>query len=337
MRGRFFRRAVLLALVLVLPAIFGLASLISAAADRLGLGGSLRPLPVLVIVFVAAAVGRSLFGTMRHFVSPLGAVMEAADQVADGDYSVRVNESGAPPIRALARSFNTMTTRLQDADRVRRELMADVAHELRTPLSVLQGRLEGLTDGVYPLDRAELARLLDQTQVLSRLIDDLRTLALSDAGALRFEPEATDVPALIRDVLTSLEAQARERSVRLLMREPMPSVTLDLDPVRLREVFTNLVANGLQHTPPGGTITASIADTVEQVTIEIADTGRGIAPADLARVFDRFYKGGDSRGSGLGLAIARSLIIAHGGTIDVSSQLNEGTTVTVRLPRHREQ
>ncbi len=336
-RGRFFRRAAIGIVTLLLLATLGVVSVTSTLATRLGLNGSLAPLSLLVIVFVAMAIVRVFFATMRHFASPLGAVMDAADRVADGDYSVRVPDSGAPPIRALARSFNTMTTRLQDADRLRRDLMADVAHELRTPLSVLQGRLEGLIDGVYPHDQAELVRLLDETQVLSRLIDDLRTLALSDAGVLPLEPETTDISASIRDVLQSLQPRAHEKSIQLGVREPAPPMTIEVDPVRIREVLTNLVSNALQHTPSGGRVTAVVRETPDEVTIEVSDTGPGIGPEELARVFDRFYKGQDSRGSGLGLTIARSLVIAHGGTLDASSRLNEGTTMTMRLPRHREQ
>ncbi len=176
-------------------------------------------------------------------------VMDAADRVAGGDYTVRVTESGPPPIRALAYSFNTMTARLAGADRLRRDLMADVAHELRTPLSVLQGRLEGLLDGVYPKDEAQLAQLLEETHVLSRLVEDLRTLALSEAGALPLQKESTDIVALARDVVRSMTGSGASVDVRA-----PHAVIIDLDPVRIREVLTNLLSNAIRHTPADGRV-----------------------------------------------------------------------------------
>ena len=140
--------------------------------------------------------------------------MDAADRVAAGDYSVRVGEYGPPPIGALAHAFNTMTARLENHDRQRRELMADVAHELRTPLTVMQGKVEGLIDGVYPLDDGQLKDVLEETHVLSRLVEDLRTLALSESGALKLQKESTDVDALARDVVDAFEGEASESTRR---------------------------------------------------------------------------------------------------------------------------
>jgi signal transduction histidine kinase len=259
--------------------------------------------------------------------------MEAADRVADGDYGVRIEESGAPPMRALAHSFNTMTERLQNADRVRRDLMADVAHELRTPLSVLQGRLEGLLDGVYPRDERQISQLLDEAHVLSRLIDDLRTLALSDAGALPLQMEPTDLVSLTQDVVRSLQPEATRKSVVLRVAASTESVVLDLDPVRMREVLTNVVANALAHNPSGSVVTLSVREGTDGVAATVTDTGRGMPPEDVARMFDRFAKGAGSRGSGLGLTIAKGIVTAHGGEITASSHPGEGTTVTVTLPR----
>ena len=163
---------------------------------------------------------------------PLGGVMDAADRVAAGNYDVRVVEHGPPSIRALARAFNTMTARLQDSDRLRRDLMADIAHELRTPLTVIQGKLEGLIDGVYPRDDTEMQLLLDETRVLSRLIEDLRTLALSEGGALKLQREPTDIAGLARDVARVLGDAASER--RLLGEIE-----------RAHAAFTELVENAI--------------------------------------------------------------------------------------------
>jgi signal transduction histidine kinase len=234
-------------------------------------------------------------------------------------------------VRALAHAFNAMTERLAQADRQRRDLMADVAHELRTPLTVLQGRLEGILDGVYPRDDAQLAALVDETHVLSRLIEDLRTLALADAGALRLEREPTDVAALVRDTVQGFEPDAARQGVTLVVA-PGGAAVIDLDPVRIRQVLANLLSNALRHTPPGRSITVSVEAGADGIAVAVADAGDGIAAEDVPLIFDRFYKGQASRGSGLGLTIAKRLVVAHGGQIRASSRPGAGTTVSFTLP-----
>ena len=296
-------------------------------AERLSPSGRaaiIAPLLVLAVAFVLTHLAvrtRGLARTLRE-------VMDAADRVAGGDYSVRVTESGPPPMRALAHSFNTMTERLAGADRLRRDLMADVAHELRTPLSVLQGRLEGLLDGVYPKDEAQLAQLLEETHVLSRLVEDLRTLALSEAGALPLQKESTDIVALAHDVGRSMTGSGAPVDVRA-----PHAITIDFDPVRIREVLTNLLSNAIRHTPADGRVSVTVDDRSDRVVVTVTDTGEGVAPQDVGRLFDRFYKGAESRGSGLGLAIAKGIVTAHGGEIQASSRLDEGTTIEFWLPR----
>jgi signal transduction histidine kinase len=270
---------------------------------------------------------------MRRIASPLHAVMDAADRVAEGDYGVRVQEYGPPPIRALAHSFNTMTERLQNADRLWRNVMADVAHELRTPLSVLQGRLEGLIDGVYPRDDRQLGELLEETHVLSRLIEDLRTLALSDAGALTLQKESTDLVELVHEVVRSMTPEADQKSVLLSAVASTETAVVDIDPVRIREVLTNLLSNALRHSATGSPVSVSVKETSRSMTVIVRDAGEGMSPEEVARIFDRFYKGPASRGSGLGLAIAKSIVTAHGGDIRASSEPGRGTTVEFTLPR----
>lgn len=332
-RARFFRRVAVAAFMLLLLAVSGAFALAWIVTTRFGLAGWAAPIPVFLVILGAAILLTRAFGAMRHFASPLRAVMEAADHVAEGNYTVRVREQGPPPMRALAHSFNTMTERLQHADRQRRDLMADLAHELRTPLSVLQGRIEGLVDGVYARDDDQLLQLLEETQVLSRLIEDLRTLALSDAGVLELHRETTDLVSLLRDVVRSFDAVADARGVSVSVSEPAAAITLDVDPLRMRAVFTNLLSNAVRHTPAGGAVTMSLSSSEERVSIAVKDTGEGMPAEDVARMFDRFYKGSTSRGSGLGLTIAKNLVTAHGGEIAASSQVGEGTTVTVTLPR----
>jgi signal transduction histidine kinase len=331
-RTRFFRRVALAGLVAVALALSAIFAAAWMTAYRFGFTGAAAAIPILMVLFAAGMILTVMFGAMRRFASPLSAVMDAADRVAEGDYGVRVQECGPPPMRALAHSFNTMTERLQNADRLRRDLMADVAHELRTPLSVLQGRLEGLLDGVYPRDDRQISQLLEETQVLHRLIEDLRTLALSDAGALQLQMESTDIVGLVHDAVRSMNAEATRKSVALKVTTSTETAVLDLDPVRIREVLTNLLANAVRHARTGQTVTVSIRSTNDGVRVSVTDTGEGMPSEELGRIFDRFYKGSTSRGSGLGLTIAKGIITAHGGEIRASSELGKGTTVEFTLP-----
>ncbi len=214
----------------------------------------------------------------------------------------------------------TMTGRIRAQDRLRRQLMADVAHELRTPLAILQGRIEGLIDGVYPRDDARLGGLLDETRHLSRLVEDLRTLANAEAGALDLQKEQVDLGELIRDAAASFEG------VAVHVPDDLPPI--EADPVRIREVLLNLLSNAVR---AGGAVAVHAAVEGKRVVLRVADKGSGIPAEELPRIFDRFQKGRDSRGSGLGLAIARNLVLAHGGTIHAESRVGEGTTITVTL------
>ncbi len=310
-----------------------ITSMFAAGWLTAGAPGAAYTAVVSLLLFGVMAVTVLVSGSMRRFATPLHAVMDAADRVAEGDYAVRVQEFGAPPMRALAHSFNTMTERLQNADRLRRHVMADVAHELRTPLSVLQGRLEGLIDGVYPRDDHQLGELLDETHVLARLIEDLRTLALSDAGALPLQKEPTDLVDLVSDVVRSMKPEADRKSVSLSTSSSTGTAMVDLDPVRIREVLTNLLSNALRHSAAGGSVSVSVSDANGNVAVRVRDTGEGMSSAEVSRIFDRFYKGEGSRGSGLGLSIAKSIVTAHGGTIRALSEVKKGTTIEFRLPR----
>ena len=216
-RGRIFRRRVALLALTVLVVLAGtMAAMVWLALRNLAAtGGSSIGAVMTIAVLGAIPVALALVLAVRHVGLPFGTIMEGADRVAAGDYTTRVPEHGPPPMRALARAFNTMTERLQNHDRLRRDLMADVAHELRTPLTVIQGKLEGLRDGVYPRDEQQLTALVEETHVLSRLIEDLRTVALSESGALKLQKESTDVGALARDVVDAFEGEASERGVTL--------------------------------------------------------------------------------------------------------------------------
>ena len=235
-------------------------------------------------------------------------------------------------MRTLARAFNSMTAKLEVQDRQRRDLMADIAHELRTPLAVLQGRVEGMLDGIYPRDEGQLAAVLQDTRMLARLVEDLRTLAHTESGTLALQKEPTDPAILVNDTAASFAGEAVEHRIQLDV-DAAPNLPLvDIDPVRIREVLTNLISNAFRHTPAGGRVTVGVTTQSNKLVMTVRDTGAGIPIDDLPRVFDRFYKGHGSRGSGLGLTIARNLVAAHGGDIRAESAEGKGTTITVTLP-----
>jgi len=224
-----------------------------------------------------------------------------------------------------------VTGRLESQDRRRRRLLADIAHELRTPLSVIQGRLEGMIDGVYPQDAAQIGQVLGETRMLTRLVDDLRTLAQSESGTLTLQKEPTDIAIIVADVIDSLTAQASAQRVTFRFDAPHDLPIVSVDPLRVREVLVNLIVNALNHTPADGVISIVVRAAADRIVATVSDTGTGIAAEDLPRIFDRFYKGPSSRGSGLGLAIARDLVVAHGGEIRAESRPGHGTTMTFSL------
>jgi two-component system sensor histidine kinase BaeS len=292
-------------------------------------------LVVLVVGVVALAISVRI---ARRVGRPLSELVEAANRIEAADYSVRVTESprGGSDLRGLSRAFNAMAERLEAEDATRRRLLADVSHELRTPLAVIQGNLEALLDGVYAPDEAHIHPILEETRVLERLIDDLRTLSLAESGALPLHPEPTDPDVLLDDVVSAHRARATAAGVTLAITAGPDVPPIDLDPVRLRQVLTNLVDNALRVMPQGGTITLGAAIEGTMLTLTVADDGPGIPAALLPNVFERFAKSATSRGSGLGLAIARAIVEAHGGTIAARSSeapaAGHGTTITITLP-----
>lgn len=291
----------------------------------------------LALPILAVTIAR---GAYRRIATPLADVMAAADAVAEGDFSARVPEDGRDDQFAkLARSFNRMTAELQRSDQLRRNLTADVAHELRTPLHIIQGNLEGVLDGVYEPTADQIEATLAETRMLARLVDDLHTLSQAEAGQLPLHLETVAVPDLLADVETSFGGQAAAKDINLSAAyEGAPEdLLIAADADRLDQVLSNLVVNGLRYTPAGGSVTLGAARAGDAVQITVADTGRGIAAEDLPFVFERFWRGdlsrshADGAGAGLGLAIARQLVEAHGGTIAASSS-EAGTTFTITLP-----
>ncbi|MBC8448777.1 MAG: HAMP domain-containing protein [Chloroflexi bacterium] len=288
----------------------------------------------------ALAVGLGLIvgAILSHgLTAPLRRLTKAAQSVAAGDFSQKVEVSGSAEIVEVAHAFNEMTSALQEAETLRQNLMADVAHELRTPLTVLQGNLQALLDDVYPLDKAEVANLYDETRLLSRLVEDLRELALAEAGQLRLNLRPTDAAPVIEATASTfaLVAEDKEISLDVQVADSLPAV--QADPDRLAQVLRNLLGNALRHTPAGGQIAISAQSAAGSVHFAVADTGEGIPPDDLPHIFDRFWRAGRSRsretgGSGLGLTIARQLVQAQGGRIGVESEPGRGSRFWFTLP-----
>ena len=275
----------------------------------------------------------------RGMSRPLANLTAATQAVATGDLSVRVPVRYHGEVRELAIAFNAMTEELAHTDELRRNLTADVAHELRTPLSVIRGKLEGVLDGVYPSTPEHLSPILEEIKLLARLVEDLRLLSLAETGQLTLEKRATDVGALLRDAQVNFSPQAADRGVRLTLDLPSELPEVMADRRRVAQVLGNLLTNALRHTPSGGCVTLSATASGERVKVTVADTGAGIPPEDLPYIFERFWRGEKSRsraggGAGLGLAIAKHLIQAHGGQIGVESpsEEGEGTTFYFTLP-----
>ena len=303
----------------------------------LGLLGDSGPPSSWVAVVLGGLVLLALLGGLRRAALPLGDLIAAAGRVEEGDYSTRVTARGPRELRLLGRAFNDMAERLQLTETQRRNLLAELTHELRTPVSVIQGNLEGMLDGVYPADAAHLNPVLEEVRQLSRLIDDLRTLSLSESGALELHREPTDLEVLASEVADSYRPQAEENGILLGLAFPADLPLLELDPVRIREVLVNLLTNALRHTPAGGEVRIAAACDLDRrvATVTVTDSGSGIRPEALPHIFERFYRSDGSGGSGLGLTIAKSLVTAHGGEIGAESTPGAGTTVRFTLPFER--
>ncbi len=304
-------------------------------------GGILIPLCglPLLFMFIASLIGRWGY---RRFGGPMADVISAIDAVAEGDLSIRVREHFPGDLGQLARRFNHMIAELERAEHQRRNLTADIAHELRTPLHIIQGNLEGIIDGVYRPTPEHINNTLDETKLLARLVNDLQTLSLAEAGQLPLHPTRFLIADLMDDLTSSFSAQAKSLGIDLQsnITDATKEITADYD--RLNQVLSNLISNAIRHTPKDGTISLETStapfgeSTSSGVRIAVRDTGQGIPAEDIPFIFDRFWRGDKSRtertNSGLGLAIAKQLILAHHGTIEVQSEVGKGTTFIIELP-----
>ena len=287
---------------------------------------------------LAGAAGILLVVLMsRRMLASISNLAAAARGLGSGDLVSRADVKGNDEIAELGRTFNSMADALEESERQRRAMVSDVAHELRTPLSNIQGHIEALQDGLLESDSATLGTVHQQALHLNRLVDDLRLLADTEARELRLEIEATDLGEIAERVATSFKPRAEAGSVQLETEIAETLPTLYVDRLRMEQVLTNLVENAVRHTPSGGSVTVAASRMGDLVRVEVTDTGVGIPPDALPHVFDRLYRADASRerttgGSGLGLTIARQLVEAHGGAIWAESEEGSGSRFGFDLP-----
>jgi signal transduction histidine kinase len=273
----------------------------------------------------------------RRILRPIEALTAAARRMEKGDLSQRVEVQSTDEIGELARAFNAMADGLTRLEELRRNMVTDVAHELRTPLSNICGYLEALRDGVVEPRREVIDSIYEEAMLLSRLVNDLQELALAEAGQLRLERRPVAPADLVNRAVEAARAQASAKGIALRADLPADLPLVNIDPQRIGQVLGNLLSNAFTHTPSGGEVVVVARARASEVEISVRDTGEGIPAEHLPYIFERFYRADKSRsrltgGTGLGLSIAKQLVEAHGGRISVKSQVGQGTTFTFTLP-----
>ncbi|MGH9209904.1 MAG: sensor histidine kinase [Acidimicrobiales bacterium] len=298
-------------------------------------GGRGGPFVLVAVVGMVAVVGSvATARAYRRLGRPVGELLGAAEQVADGDYGVAVEPRGPRELRLLTTTFNDMAARLASTEEQRRRFLADVTHELRTPLAVLQAGIEAQLDGIHPRDDQHLASLLEEAQRLGHLIDDLHTLALADAGRLALHRERCRPDALVDDAVDDHAPLAARKDVRIRpsFADDLPEI--DVDPTRFRQVLDNLLSNALRHTASGGEVRVEVVGDLDagEVRVTVTDAGPGFPADRLEHLFDRSARPADSGSSGLGLSIVHDLVRAHGGTVRATNPPGGGASVTFTVP-----
>ncbi len=289
-----------------------------------------------VLLAVAIALIFTFF-LSRRISAPVKALSLAAKRLGQGDLSHRVQLQDKSEMGELARAFNSMASELERSEKLQRNMVADIAHELRTPLSNIRGYLEAVADGVVKPDPATIQSLREETALLSRLVDDLQELSLAEAGELKLNRQPEDITTLVKQTVTAKQPAAAAKGLSMSTNLPEGLPLANIDSHRIRQVLSNLLDNAIAHTSDGGRITVAAANQDKLMKISVTDTGEGISAEDLPFIFERFYRVDKSRtratgGSGLGLTIARRLVEAHGGTIGVQSEPNKGSCFTFTVP-----
>jgi len=288
------------------------------------------------VVGAAVAILLGLFLT-RQFTKPIRALKKGAARIAKGDLAYRVDVKSRDEFGELANSFNSMAASLDGSEQSRRRLFADIAHELRTPLSVIGGTVDAMLDGVYEPNADNLNSIKEETEVLITLVGELRDLTLAESGHLKLEFEPTNLAELVRRRVSQADVIARGKNVTLRMdiAEGLPEI--EADGRRIEQVVANLLDNALNHTPSGGIVMVAVSRDKDGVLVSVSDTGEGVPAEDLSHIFERFYRvdGARSRktgGAGLGLAIAKQMVELHGGRIWVESEVGKGSKFSFTLP-----
>jgi two-component system sensor histidine kinase BaeS len=323
------RFALMLSVVLLTVAGIAAAGVWAAlvALGAISASGGLRALALVILVGGVGCLIVVVRATRRRF-APIAALIEAAEQIERGDYSARVPERGGRDVRALARTFNTMSERLGASDSQRRTFLADVAHELRTPLAIMRGRLEAMLDGIHPRDDDHLRAVLGHAEALERLVGDVATVALAETGALPLNLEEVDLAVLANGVADDFSEAARKTGAEISVRVDPGIVPIRADAARVRQALANLLANALHANATA--VELRVTQTAAGAELAVCDDGSGIATELLPHVFERFVRGRSSAGSGLGLPIAADIAAAHGGTASATSVPGK-TTVTLFL------
>ena len=292
---------------------------------------------------LAGAAIALLLGVLlsRTLTRPIRELTRATHAVAEGDLSQQVPVRSNDELGELAGAFNKMSSELSRSVNVRRQMTADIAHELRTPLSLILGHAEAVHDGVLPPTRENFEIIREEATRLEHLVNDLRTLSLADAGELSINFQTVAPERLLQEVVALYQYQTRRKNITLELDVASPLPEIEIDPGRITQVLTNILDNALRHTSEGGRIILSARELDDQVELVVEDTGPGLPADDLERIFSRFYRTDASRqrdsafpgGSGLGLAIARSIVQAHNGEVSAESEPGKGLRVMITLPK----
>ncbi len=300
-------------------------------------------------IWISAIIGIAValilgFLLTQYLINPIKALTSGARNITGGNLGYRVKVSSGDEIGELTQTFNTMASRLEASEQTRKQLLADIAHELKTPLTVIGGTVDGIMDGVFNPDREHLGTIKEQTTMLTHLIADLRDISLAETGQLKLEKSRCDISELVSQSVMQFEKSASEKGIHLQVDTSSSVPELLIDPSRIKQVINNLLTNAIRHTPANGTISISIENrdknehfNKKHVLISVCDTGEGIPSEHLPHIFDRFYRAKSARsrndgGSGLGLAIAGQMVQAHGGNIRAESELGKGSTFFIALP-----
>ena len=293
-------------------------------------------------LFYGALIGAVIALLLGIFLSrtltrPLRELTQATHAVSEGDLSQQVPIRSNDELGELAQAFNKMSTGLSRSVNARKQMTADIAHELRTPLSLILGHAEAVHDGVLPPSQENFEIIREEATRLEHLVNDLRILSLADAGELTISPQTIEPQRLVQEVASLYQYQTQRKNVTLDLAITSPLPTIEVDPGRMTQVLTNILDNALRHTPEGGRIILAARQIKNQVEISIQDSGPGITAEDVNQIFDRFYRTDPSRqredgGSGLGLAIAKSIVQAHGGQIRAESEPGKGLKIVIDLP-----